>query len=111
MWMFCSRSLNISLNHIHECALRLIYDDHMHSFQGMLEMTKEKTIHQKKLKFLGKEICKFLHGLSPPIIDDILKVRGNIYNLRNFKSLCSTSEKTVKFGTKRLRTEILRSGT
>ena len=46
--MFCSRSLNNSVNHIHECALQLIYDDHPHSFQDKLEMKKKKTIHQKK---------------------------------------------------------------
>ena len=55
MWMFCSRSLNMSLNHIHECALRLIYDDHAHSFQGIIEMTNEKIIPLKNLECLAKE--------------------------------------------------------
>ena len=55
MWMFCSRSLNISLNHVHERALRLIYDDHAHSFQGILEMTNETTIYKKNLECLAKE--------------------------------------------------------
>ena len=34
---------------------------------------------------MAKEIYKFLHGLSPPTMKDILKVRGNINDdLRNF---------------------------
>ena len=50
IWMFCLHSLNNFLNHIHARALRLIYDEHAHLFQDVLEMTNEKTIHQKKKK-------------------------------------------------------------
>ena len=31
IWMFWSRSLNNSLNHIHERALMFLYEDHVHS--------------------------------------------------------------------------------
>ena len=81
--MFCSRSLNNLINRIHECALRLIHD-HVSSFQDILEMTKEKTIHQNNLESLAKEIYKFLNGLSPPIMNDAFMIRNNKYNLRNF---------------------------
>ena len=37
--MFCSRSLNNSLNRI--------YDDHANSFQDILTMANDKTIHKK----------------------------------------------------------------
>ena len=58
IWMFCLHSLNNFLNHIHVRALRLIYDEHAHLFQDVLEMTNEKTIQQKKKKkeCLAKEI-------------------------------------------------------
>ena len=46
--MLCLSSLKNSLNHIHEGALMLIYDDHAHAFPDILEMTNKKTIHQKK---------------------------------------------------------------
>ena len=67
IWMFCSRFLNNSLNHIHKRALRLIYDDHTRSFQDKVETRNEKTIHKKNLECLAKEIYKFLRGLSPSI--------------------------------------------
>ena len=60
IWMFCSRSLNNLINRIHERALRLIHNDHVSTFQDILEITKEKTIHQNNLKSLAKEIYKFL---------------------------------------------------
>ena len=59
-------------------------------------MTKEKTIHQNKLESLAKEIYKFLHGLSPPIMHDTFMIRNSKYNLRNFQCLYSTNKKTAK---------------
>ena len=47
------------LNHIHERAPMLIYDDNAHEFQDILGMTKYQTIHKKKKKILKKEIYKF----------------------------------------------------
>ena len=69
IWMFCSRSLNNLINRIHERALRLIHNDHVSTFQDILEIAKEKTIHQNNLQCLAKEIYKFLNGLSPPIMN------------------------------------------
>ena len=40
--MFCSRSLNNLLNRIHERALRLSYNDHVSSFQDILEKNKSE---------------------------------------------------------------------
>ena len=47
--MFYSRSLNNLIKRIHERALRLILNDHVSTFQDILEMTKEKTILKRKL--------------------------------------------------------------
>ena len=85
IWMFCSRSLNNLINRFHKRALRLIHNDHVRSFQDLLEMTKEKTIHQINVESIAKEIYKFLTGLSPPIMIDALMIRNNKYNLRNFQ--------------------------
>ena len=64
--MFCSRSLNNLINRIHKRALRLIHNDHVSTFLDILEITKEKAIHQNNLESLiTKEICKFLNGVSP----------------------------------------------
>ena len=37
VWMFCSRSMNNKINHIHERALRLVYQDYTATFQDLLE--------------------------------------------------------------------------
>ena len=97
--MFCSRSLNNLINRIHERALRLILNDHVNSFQDILELTKEKAIHQNNLEGLGKEICKFLNSLSRPIMHDAFMIRNNKYNLKNFQYLYSTNKRTAKYRT------------
>ena len=56
-------------------------------------MTNGKTIHTK----IAKEICKFLYSLSPHTINDIFKVRDNIYNFGNFQSLYSTKKIILRF--------------
>ena len=99
IWTFCSRSLNNLINRIHERALRLIYNDHVSTFQDILEITKEKKIHQNNLECLAKEIYKFLNDLSPSIMNGGFMIRNNNYNLRNFQSLYSTNKRTVKYGT------------
>ena len=66
--MFWTSSVNNLINRMHERALRLIQDilvlvihsRHVSSFQDILEMTKEKKIHQNNLESLAKEIYRFL---------------------------------------------------
>ena len=99
IWMFCSRSLNNLIYRIQERALRLTHNDHVSTFQNILEITKEKTIHQNDLESLAKEIYKFLNGLSPPILNGAFMIRNNNYNLRNFQCLYSTNKRTVKYET------------
>ena len=96
--MFCSGVLNNLINRIYEHALRLIYNDHVSTFQDIIEITKEKTINQNNLESLAKEVNKFLNGLSPPIMNGAFMIRNNNYNLRNF--LYCTNKRTVKYGNK-----------
>ena len=99
MWMFCSRSLNNLVNRIHERALRLIHNGHVSTFQDILEITKEKSIHQNNLECLAKEIFKFFNGLSLAIMNGAFMIRNNNYNLRTFQCLYSANKRTVKSGT------------
>ena len=36
IWMFCSRKMNRRINHVHERALRLVYDDYVSPFDVLL---------------------------------------------------------------------------
>ena len=97
LWMFCSRSLNGVLNQIYEHVLRLIYNDHVSSFEDFLEISNEKTIRQQNLEFFAKEIYKFVNGLSPLTRTNLFTIRENPYNLRNFQTPYLSNKGTVKF--------------
>ena len=97
--MFTSRYLNNELDNIHERTLPLIYIDHEKSFHSILTENNLKPIHQKNLEFLAIEIYKFQNDLSPPIMNDIFFSRQNIYNLRKFQQLSTSTKITVNFGT------------
>ena len=46
-----------------------------------------------------KKIYKFPRCLSSSIMNDVIQIRENVYNLWNFQALYSNNKKTVKFGT------------
>ena len=48
VWMCHSRSLNNKVNHIHERALRIVYQDFQSSFSALLVKDNSFSIHQKK---------------------------------------------------------------
>ena len=53
VWMFHSRRLNNRINHIHERALRIIYQVTIPLLKNYLEKIGSLTIHQRNLKTVG----------------------------------------------------------
>ena len=58
VWMCHSRSLNNKVSHIHERALRIVYQDFQSSFPALLVKDNSFTIHQNNLQLLAVEIFK-----------------------------------------------------
>ena len=98
--MLHSRTLNNKINHLHESALRIVYSDYKSSFNTLLEKGDSFSIHHRNIHILAIEIYNFLHGLSPTIMDDIIKPNSPpTYNLRPLQELNSRNPKTVRYGT------------
>ena len=81
IWMFHSRSLNNKINRIHERALRVTYNDKSSSFQDSLQKDNSVSIHYRNIRSLATEIFKFLQGLSPPRLNEVLAERNFNYYL------------------------------
>ena len=62
--MFYSRSANSRINHLHERALRLIYDDYELTFEELLEKDGSFTIHHYNIQMLCSELYKVYYNLS-----------------------------------------------
>ena len=74
----------MSINHIHERALRIIYQDYNSSFKELLRKDSSLTIHQRNLKMLVTETFKVEIGYAPDIIKEIFKIDNRNYNFRHY---------------------------
>ena len=63
--MFCSRKLNRRINHIHERALRLIYNDYFSKFESLLKRDKSVSMHHRNIHRVAIEMYKAKNKLSP----------------------------------------------
>ena len=48
-WMFCGRTTNARINHVHERALRIVYRNNNLRFGQLLQIDKSYNIHHKKI--------------------------------------------------------------
>ena len=68
VWIFCGRQTNARINHIHERALRIVYNDEISPFEELLGRYKSETIHRKNNKTLVAELLKIKNCLSNDIM-------------------------------------------
>ena len=74
VWMFCSRKMNRKINHIHERALRLVYEDYTSTFSELLEKDKSISIHHRNIHIVAIEMFKVVHDLCPPFMSKIFQL-------------------------------------
>ena len=72
VWIFHGyRSLNNSMDKLHERALRLVYRDETSAYEDLLRKNGSSKIHHRNIHKLAIEIFKFKNGLSPPIMNEL----------------------------------------
>ena len=62
--MFHNRTLNISINRLHERCLRIIYSDAQSSFEQFLNQDNSVSIHHTNIQALFIELFKLVDGTA-----------------------------------------------
>ena len=97
--MIHNRGLNNKINHIHERALRIVYNDYSSTFEDLLNKDKSVTIHQHNLQQLAIEIFKVKIGIAPIIMNEIFTfAKNNTYNLRSGMHLSRVNLHSTQYG-------------
>ena len=103
VWMFCSRTMNKKINHIHERALRLVYQDYVTSFEGLLKKDNSLTFHHRNIHQVAIEMYKVRHDLSPPFMKELFIHNGNRMGTRSGDNFARPNVNSVKKGDRSLR--------
>ena len=90
------------INRIHEGSLRLLLNNYTDGFQNLLNIAGDISIHQRCINFLLTEVYKYIHGLSPEIMNDVFSVRANVYNICNYNLFRTQIPHSNKYGLKSL---------
>ena len=98
VWMFHTKRMNNRLNQLHERALKLAYNDHMSTFESLLQRDNSVTIHSRNLQLLATKMYKLRNGLAPKIMEDLFPLREINYNIRGCNVFKSSHANTVYFG-------------
>ena len=103
VWTFCSSKMNHKINHIHERALRLVYQDYTTSFEGLLKKDNSLTFHQRNIHQVAIEMFKVKHDLSPPFMKEIFTYLRNEKGTRSGDTFLRPSVDSVYKGDQSLR--------
>ena len=103
VWMFCSRSMDKKINHIHERALRLVYQDYTTSFEDLLKKDGSLTFHHRNIHQVAIEMFKAKHDLSPPFMKEIFNHNANSVRTRSGDTFVRPRVDSVKKGDRSLR--------
>ena len=87
IWMYHSRKMNNQVSKLHECPLRLVYNNKNPSFRELLEKDNSVTIHERNIQVLLTEI-----------MTEIFKFKDHSYDLRKNNCLERRVIKSCKYG-------------
>ena len=103
VWMFCSSKMNKKINHIHERALRLVYQDYTATFDELLKKDSSLTFHHRNIHQVAIEMFKVKHDLSPPFMKELFTYVSNEKGTRSGDTFVRPKVKTVYKGDQSLR--------
>ena len=80
--------------------MKLIYIDHISSFEELLSKDGTFTIHEQTIQNLAKEMFKTLNNLLTPDFSKLFQLIESLYGLRpnGLQKLCIPNINSARFG-------------
>ncbi len=103
IWHFCSKTDSRKMEKLQERALRFVHNDMDHDYAFLLEKSEKTTLYILRLKHMVIEIYKVIHGISPPFLCSLFKIKSNTYDMRFVNVLDIEPYDTVKYGLNTIR--------
>ena len=75
VWKFYSRHENNRISHLHERALRSVYNDYELTFENLLELDNSVSIHHRNIRLLSIELYKVKHNISNQVMSELFNLR------------------------------------
>ena len=96
--MFCSKNSIKKINAAHERSFRFFLKTYKSPYPLLLEEAHQIIFHQRCINSLMTEVYKYLNGHSPDIMNDIFKLREDMYNPQNFHIFTTDNSRLLKDG-------------
>ena len=101
IWMFAGKTLINKICKIHHRTLKVVYDYFNKSYDELLELNNDLSIHQRNLRYLAIEVFKSIIHLNPQFMWSYFEEKPLPYNLSSKLFLPKT--KSSRFGINSLR--------
>ena len=98
IWMFAGKTLINAIGKIHFRTLQVVYNDYNSSYEHLLQLNNDVSIHQRHLRFLALEVYKTIMHLNPEFMWPYFQRNPMPYNLRNGSKLVLPPAKSSKHG-------------
>ena len=98
IWMFAGKALTKKICKFHHITLQVVYDDVNQSYDELLELNNDLSIHQWHSRYLAIEVFKSIMHLNPQFMWSYFKEKPMLYNLKEGSKLVLPKTKSSGFG-------------
>ena len=95
--MSAGKTLINKICKIHHRIIQVVYDDFNKSYDELLELNNDLSIHQRLLRYLAIEVSKSIMHLNPQFMWSYFKEKPMPYNLRDDSKLVLPKTKSSRF--------------
>ena len=99
IWMFASKTAINKILNIHYRTPQVVYREYRKSYEELLQINKDISIHQKHLRILALEVYKSIMHFNPEFMCHCFNINPIPYNLRKGSRLLLPPAKSVNFET------------